>query len=270
MDQKVRLYAKDTGLDVLRSNGFMSFRTITICAGLLLFFAGSSAAQAVKLEFQDGKVNLIAQNVPVRVILAEWARLGGTRIINGDRVAGTPVTLELRGVAERQALDIVLRGVAGYMIAARDVAGAGASRFDRIMILPTSTAPRPTATPATFAPPPPQAPRPQPIVEEGPEQEPPFDDDPAENPIGVTGRGRAVSVGPVNGAGGGRATGAGGQPLPSPLPVAQPPAPRPAPGTPTTPANPFTTLPGSARPGEITPVPQPQQPGTAQPNTNDR
>ena len=52
------------------------------------------------------------------------------------------MTLELTGVPERQALDIVLRSVAGYIVAPRPAGSQGASAFDRIMILPTSVAPR--------------------------------------------------------------------------------------------------------------------------------
>src|SRR5262249_36476399 len=96
----------------------------------------------------NGRVTLHAQNVPVRAILAEWSRLGGAKIVNGDGVAGAPVTLDLEGVPERQALDIVLRGVSGYVLAARQPGQPGASVYDRIMILPTSVAPRnPSPTP---------------------------------------------------------------------------------------------------------------------------
>jgi len=121
--------------------------------------------QPVQLQFQDGRVTLRAQNAPVRAILAEWARLGGATIVNGDRVTGPPLTLELTGVPERQALDIVLRSVAGYMLAPRRAAAAGASAFDRIMILPTSVAPRnPPPAPAAAARPTPVFPRPPVVV----------------------------------------------------------------------------------------------------------
>lgn len=107
-------------------------------------------AQQMTLQIQDGRVTLDAQNVPVRQILAEWARVGGAKIVNGEKVVGSPLTLQLQGVPERQALDIVLRGVSGYMLAARQTAG-GVSAFDRIMILPTSTPPRaPAPTQAGF------------------------------------------------------------------------------------------------------------------------
>ena len=133
----------------------MKSRILTLAAAVLLIGPGAASAQTVKLEFLNGRVNLTAQNAPIRAILAEWTRLGGTNIVNGDRGAGPPVTLELQGVPERQALDVILRGVAGYMLAARETSGRGASHFDRMMILPTSAPPRATpAAAATFAPPP--------------------------------------------------------------------------------------------------------------------
>ena len=100
------------------------------------------AQQSVTLQFNDGHVTLSAQNAPVLVIIAEWARFGAATIVNGDRVAGLPVTLELTAVPERQALDIVLRGVAGYMLAPRQAGSRSTSAFDRIVILPTSVAPK--------------------------------------------------------------------------------------------------------------------------------
>src|SRR5215216_4597122 len=83
---------------------------------LALLPVGASAQQ-MKLEIQDGRVTLDAQNVPARQILSEWARIGGARILNGEKVVGTPLTLQLKSVPERQALDIILRGVSGYMLA---------------------------------------------------------------------------------------------------------------------------------------------------------
>src|SRR5919201_1822712 len=129
----------------------MSLR-IPAFVAIFASFAAVALAQApapLRLQISGGRVTLHADNVPVRTILAEWSRLGGARIINGDRVAGAPLTLDLEGVPERQALDIVLRGVAGYVLAAREPGSPGASMYDRIMILPTSVAPRnPVPAPA--------------------------------------------------------------------------------------------------------------------------
>jgi len=121
---------------------------------------GLPARAEVRVTMDNGKVTLKATNATVREILAEWAKVGHARIINGERVTGSPMTIELTNVPEGQALDIILRSVAGYMAAPRAAAEPNTSLFDRIMILPTSTAPRVTpSAPApsipTFAPPPP-------------------------------------------------------------------------------------------------------------------
>lgn len=130
----------------------MHYRTLAATVMFLTGIAATTSGQQLplNLQFQNGTVSLKAQNVAVRQILAEWARVGGTRIIDGDRVGGGPVSLELTDVPEQQALDIVLRGVAGYMLAPRASTSTGISVFDRILILPSSTAPRAQA-PATAA-----------------------------------------------------------------------------------------------------------------------
>ena len=110
-----------------------------------------AAAQELKLSMANGRVTLVARDVPVRQILAEWARIGDTRIVNGDKLMGPPVTLEIVDYPEGRALDLVLRQAAGYMAAPRPANSAGASMYDRILILPTS---RPPAVTAVATPPP--------------------------------------------------------------------------------------------------------------------
>ena len=123
-------------------------------------------AGELTLTFKDGRVTLKAVDTPLRQVLQEWARLGQTRIVGLEKVAGGPLTLELVNIPEKQALEILLRPIAGYMAAQRQGPGAPTiSRFDRLALLPTSVAsaaplgPRPTL----LAPPPPQAPMPDPI-----------------------------------------------------------------------------------------------------------
>ncbi len=106
----------------------------------------ASAGADLRFEIRDGKVTLDARDVTVRQILAEWARVGQTRIINLERVGSGPMTLQLSRVPERQALDIILRSASGYLAAPRPAGQTGASAYDRILILATSTAvstPRP-------------------------------------------------------------------------------------------------------------------------------
>ena len=118
-----------------------------ILSTLVLAVAFAIPAEAqLKLQISNGRVSLDAVNVPTRQILAEWARIGGTRIVGGDKVAGSPLTLKLVDVPEKQALDIILRNVAGFMAAPRLAAATpGASAYDRILIMATSSAPAPAA-----------------------------------------------------------------------------------------------------------------------------
>lgn len=224
--------------------------------------APARAQQSVTIEFHGGQVTLRAQNAPVRTILAEWARLGGSTVINGERIAGAPITLELTGVPERQALDIILRSAAGYMLAPRRAGSVGASAFDRILILPTSSAPRaPAAAPSAVRAPRPLLPQPQFV-------RPPAEPDDASGDDGDQGDQEEPVADP--------------RPVPriiGPPRVGAPPDPiglepetvepdedqeepeSPAQGVAPTPGNPFGVPFGStSRPGVVTPVPQQQQP----------
>jgi len=207
-------------------------RSRFIVAALVLLGASSASAQVLSLEFHDGRVRLTAENVPVSRILDEWARLGGTKIVNGERVPGAPVTLQLTDVPERQALDTVLRGAAGYMVLARGTVTPGASAFDKILVLPTTSRAPAAAAPAQPAPTPPQ-------FQNRPDTDVDLDE-PAENPQpqspGAFPRSRVPANAPPN--------------APPPASTqdeepAQIEAPAPAPG------NPFGVVPGGARPGTI-------------------
>ncbi|MGE3512285.1 MAG: hypothetical protein AB7N65_25760 [Vicinamibacterales bacterium] len=108
---------------------------------------GSPASADVTIAMNDGYVSVDAKNATVSQILAEWARVGQVRVLNAERISGTPVTLHLVQLPEAQALEIVLRSVSGYMAAPRSVPLPNASRFDRILVMPTSTPPRTTQMP---------------------------------------------------------------------------------------------------------------------------
>jgi hypothetical protein len=247
----------------------MKFRALSVVT-LLALLATPAFAQAVKIEFRDGRVNLSAQNAPIRTILAEWARLGGTKIINGERVTGAPVTLELTGVPERQAIDVLLRGTAGYIVGARTAAGTGASAFDRILIVATST---PSTNVASRTPLPPargrvQAPPQQPPP---PEPEPALDaeleDDPPED-IAPDADGRPNTPAAIREAAEAarrRLAERRGQLLNERVleDDTDTPPPAPTPG-----ANPFGAVPSFATPGVLAPTPQ--TPPVVAPNTRGR
>jgi hypothetical protein len=230
------------------------------CCGMVVPAAG--AAPSVRLTIRNGSVWLAADRATASEILAEWARVGQTWIINAERVPGGPMTLELNGVPEQQALEVVLRSASGFLALARTIARADAmtSRFERIMVLPASTAPPgPIAAPAAG---------------------------PAAAPVNVPQLAPRVPPGAIAGAAAPqRIIGADGQPLPDdqedapprPPAGAMPPGfvPTPVQGVPGAPgANPATPGANLAAPGAIpvspagvpTPgmiVPTPQQPPAA-------
>jgi len=134
-----------------------------------------ATAGELTLTIQNGLVTIAAEDVPLSTIMAEWARIGQTRIVNGEKMM-TRVTLTLVDMPERRALDVLLRSASGFMAAERQTAVAGASVFDSIMILPTSTPPAnsgPIASPPPmFTPRPIQQAPPMPEPDEEPEMPP--------------------------------------------------------------------------------------------------
>ena len=135
----------------------------------ILGTAGAASAGDLSVKIANGRATIIAKDVPVRQILAEWAKVGDTKLVNAEKLMGGPVTLELIDVPEKEALDIILRTAAGYIAAPRPANLAGASQFDRVIILATS---RPPAATASMPPPAFGRPAVQPVV-----QQPPPDDD---------------------------------------------------------------------------------------------
>jgi hypothetical protein len=158
----------------------MRLRLMSVVVVSAAIGTASSATADVRLSIRNGQVTLSASNATAPQILAEWARVGHTRIVNGERVTGGPLTLELSDVPEAQALAVILRAASGFVLAPRDSRDAAdnESHFDRIYIVPTSRAPLPSPEPAVtpaerprfqpprFAPRPPR----QPDEDEAPEQ----------------------------------------------------------------------------------------------------
>src|SRR6188508_327385 len=119
-------------------------RALLFAVALSVVAAWPAGAQNLKVEFHDGRVSVEATSVPVRTILTEWGKVGGTKIVGADRISGAPITVKLINVTEAQALETILRSVAGYMAAPRN-AGVGASAYDRILVMATTSAPPPVA-----------------------------------------------------------------------------------------------------------------------------
>ena len=212
--------------------------------------AVSPAAADVQVTIQDGKVSVVAKDVTLRQIMAEWARVGQTKVINVDRIPGGPMTLELHSVPEDRALEILMRPLSGYLAAPRAVQSPTLSKFDRIVVMPTVAAARQPAVAASAAP--------APVFQQTPTFQPPQvqqeeadDQPPGQNPASP--RGPVFTAFPqpqVVNPNTGNVVPGNGQ-LPFVPPGAAPPQQQAAPGAmPTVPV-------GVAVPGMMVPTPQP-------------
>lgn len=140
-------YLGDSRRNRLRSKESAAVRAwlgkgVTCCMAAL-FLSGPLVVQAQQLElaFDDGRVTLVAQDVSVRHVLDEWSRIGETVVVNADLVSDERLSLQLDGVPERQAIDIVLRSTVGYVAAERQTDTPGLSIFGRILVLASTTQP---------------------------------------------------------------------------------------------------------------------------------
>jgi len=129
--------------------------------------APPTAPTAVQLSIHDGRVWLKTERATIADILAEWARVGRTQIINSEALPAIPMTVDLQDVTELEALGVITRATGGFMTVSRngaDTDGAAAlSQFSRVVILaaarrstfadpPTTPAPSYTPPAAIYAP----------------------------------------------------------------------------------------------------------------------
>jgi hypothetical protein len=236
-------------------------KLLTSATTALLLFAASPASAEVKVSIHDGRVTIVAKDVTVRQIIAEWARVGQAKVVNAERLPGGPTSLEVTDMPEGQALDLLLRSAAGYVAAPRPVAAADLSTFDRVIVLPTSSAPRATNT----APAPvfqqPQFAQPQPVDDDIDDDRPqPNVQMPAPNPRGPVFNTFPQQPQVVNPQTGAPVTGA----LPGGFQPGQIPPQQQGTQQPTTFSAPSAPFGGVAVPGMIAPAPQ-QQPGQIAP-----
>jgi hypothetical protein len=156
---------------------------------LLAATAGAEAAgPPVQLALRDGMVWLVARDATLGQVFVEWERVGQTRVVNAERLTGR-VSLELNGVPEGQALDMLLRTAGGFIAVQRSAViptPNGLSQFEQIVIMPgrdpverSASAAAPAATPPlVFQPPLPSAVQIAPGVQRllGPDGQPVPDD----------------------------------------------------------------------------------------------
>jgi hypothetical protein len=231
---------------------------LAIALFLLASSASPSWAGSLTLSMHDGFVSVDAQDVTVRQILTEWARVGKTQIVDAERITGGPMTLKFDNVPEKQALDIILRSIPGYMALPRATQVADASLYERILIMATTTAVAaarppsqggmpggPNVTQLRPAMPPPLFPG---MLLEPPDSGDQITDDPAIAAAAAAGLIPVPGLIP------------GAPPIPGLMPPGganQPAQPAPGAGAPT---NPWSVPAGTAQPSLAPPTPAPQAP----------
>ena len=135
-----------------RKNPMRSLPRVAAAASLIVWLSVMSLAAAtgtVRLTISDGRVSLVSKGATVQQILAEWTRVGGTRIDNANAIPGGPLDLQLSDVSEEQALQVLLRD-ANVVVVGGARPGAQASRIARIFVAPQGR-PLPQLPPAPAA-----------------------------------------------------------------------------------------------------------------------
>jgi hypothetical protein len=141
MERKVRETRSASFVRRVSLRSLCALRSNVVVAGVAAVLLTASPVFAdLSVAMHDGRVSIVARDATVRQILAEWARVGGTRIVNVEKIPGGPVTLVLENVTEMQALEVLLRPLSGYIAAPRAVAASNLSAYDRIIIMPTLAA----------------------------------------------------------------------------------------------------------------------------------
>lgn len=129
----------------------MRLGAVLLVAACCAAFASPVSAE-VRVTFSNGRVTIVASDATVTEILAEWSRVGGSTFVDAEKIPSNErLTLQLEDRTELDALDVLLRSVAGYMVAPVTGAPSGVSAVSRVFILPTST-------PVAYVPPPPEQP----------------------------------------------------------------------------------------------------------------
>ena len=107
----------------------------------------------LQLTFQgDGRVTLISNGATLAEILREWTAKGGTPFVGAERLSTGPLTLQYDKQTETDVLRSLLRQASGLILAPRREGSVGASQFESVYVVATSTATASTSYGSTFTP----------------------------------------------------------------------------------------------------------------------
>jgi hypothetical protein len=95
----------------------------------------------LQIAFSGSNVTLIAQNVSLPEILSEWQRRSGCVIVNADRLSRAQITIPIvfENQPQKKVLEALLRPAAGFFLSPRTEGRPGATDFELVYILATSS-----------------------------------------------------------------------------------------------------------------------------------
>jgi hypothetical protein len=128
----------------------MKLRAVLLLAVCTALFASPVQAGAeVRVTFANGRVSIVADNATLSDILREWARVGGSTFTNIEKITASELlTLRIENETELRAIEILLRPIAGYVVAPQRASTMSASAIERVLLMPGN---RPLTYPAATA-----------------------------------------------------------------------------------------------------------------------
>ena len=108
---------------------------------ILLLGTSVKATDGLEISFHNGRVTIIADDIPVQRILQVWSEIGQTMFVDAEELSAESIRVELVDVDEIEAIRVLLRQGAGYVAAPRSPVPIGQSRFDRVLVMGTSRKP---------------------------------------------------------------------------------------------------------------------------------
>ena len=113
----------------------------TLWLVILLLGTSVTATDGLELSFHNGRVTIIADDIPVQRILQAWSEIGQTMFVDAEELSAESIRVNLVDVDEIEAIRILLRQGAGYVAAPRSPVPIGRSRFDRVLVMGASRQP---------------------------------------------------------------------------------------------------------------------------------
>ena len=108
---------------------------------ILLLGTSVKATDGLEISFHNGRVTIIADDIPVQRILQVWSEIGQTMFVDAEELSAESIRVELVDVDEIEAIRVLLRQGSGYVAAPRSPVPIGRSRFDRVLVMGTSQKP---------------------------------------------------------------------------------------------------------------------------------